>query len=103
MRFPRSIAGWVLVVIYIYVVVSILIQNFNGNGWGEIIAVMAVGFPWVFTTFVISALLNLPDPYYTIIGLAPAIILNSIILYWIGVGIQKLFSKIKSNHRNPNS
>jgi len=100
-KFPKSIIGWILVIAYIYVVVDILVTILgnSNDGMGEGIFILVAGFPWVIGTILIPALLNLPEPYFTIIELVPAVTINSFILYWIGVGIQSLLVKLKNNFR----
>lgn len=104
MRFPRSVVGWILVVVYCYMVTSAYVST-NGDGWAEINFAI-LGFPWVFLTYLFPALLysilDIGDTPYTLLGFIPAFAINALILYWIGLGIQKLFSNMrKKSLKNP--
>lgn len=97
MKIPVSKIGLTLSTIYLFVSLYLVLSQ---GLFGESFIALKLGLPWsfiliYFNIFTMSE--NNPLFYFFLyIWVLGPIILNLILLYMIGVGIEKLFSKRKS-------
>ena len=103
MRLPKSKVG--LTLSFLYLIVSIFLILSQGL-FGESFIAILLGFPWSFLIVLgeINTIVSDSSPLFSLFlyswVLAP-IIVNLVLFYWIGVGIQKLFFR-KSSSSNDN-
>ena len=96
MKLPTSRIG--LTLSSFYLLGSIYLVLTQGL-FGESFVVLALGLPWSFGT-VLFGFTATNTVFLYVLFLTP-ILLNIITLYWIGVGIQKLFSNRLPNTNQP--
>lgn len=82
MRIPKSQFGLTFLLLYILGSIYLIVTQ---GLFGESFVAITLGLPWSF----LLVLSNINIPVYIFV-LAP-IVLNAVLLYWIGAGIQKLF------------
>ena len=103
MRLPKSKVG--LTLSFLYLIVSTYLILSQGI-FGESFIAILLGFPWSFMIVLggINSVVSDSNPLFFLFlyswVLAP-IIVNLVLFYWIGVGIQKLFFR-KSSSSNDN-
>ena len=96
MRLTKSKVG--LTLSFLYLIVSIYLILSQGL-FGESFIALILGFPWSFL-IVLSGLHTLMDnTVFLYAWILIPIIMNVILFYWIGVGIQKLFFRKSSQHK----
>ena len=103
MRLPKSKVG--LTLSFLYLIFSTYLILSQGI-FGESFIAILLGFPWSFLIVLggINTIVSDSSPLFSLFlyswVLAP-IIVNLVLFYWIGVGIQKLFFR-KSLSSNDN-
>ena len=101
MRIPQSKIGLTLSILYLLVSVFLILSQ---GLFGESFIAIILGLPWSF----LMIYFNLPIisennplfPLFLYIWVLGPVIVNITLFYWIGVGIEKLFSKRKSTVKN---
>jgi hypothetical protein len=107
MRLPKSKAAWVLVAMYLALDSFLVYLAFTCTGWlcdiVEIPGAVPVGvlylglLRWLNPIFVFGSITYAPfRNWYFII---PTAVGNSVVFYWLGVGIGKLW--VKLNRKSP--
>jgi ABC-type sulfate transport system permease component len=101
-RFPKSKVGWVCVGFYLAVAAFLINQAFSCSDWLCDLVEFPVTIPFgllylevlrlLAPNFVFGSLTYAPFRNWFFI--IPTLIGNSIIFYWLGVRIAKLFSKL---------
>ena len=99
MRLPKSKAGLTLSVLYLIVSIYLILSQ---GLFGESFIAILLGFPLSFLIVLggINSIVSESSPLFSLFlyswVLAP-IIVNLVLFYWIGVGIQKLFFRKSSS------
>ena len=99
MRLPKSKVG--LTLSFLYLIVSTYLILSQGL-FGESFIAILLGFPWSFMIVLggINSVVSESNPLFSLFlyswVLAP-IIVNLVLFYWIGVGIQKLLFRKSSS------
>ena len=102
MRFPTSKVGWVFVAVYVALASFLVYSAFTCTGWVCDIVELPATVPfgllylgllrWLNPLFVFGSITYSPfRNWYFII---PTLVGNSVIFYWLGVGIGKLCTKL---------
>ena len=101
MRLPKSNVGWVFVAIYLALASFLVFMAFTCTGWVcdlvEWPAAVPFGFlylallQWLDPIFVFGSITYAPFRNWFFI--IPTLVGNSVIVYWLGVGIGKLCMK----------
>lgn len=97
MKLPKSKIGLTFPILYLLGSIFLIITQ---GLFGENFIVLILGLPWSFGTILLGFTATNTVFLYTLF-LMP-ILFNIIILYWIGMGIQKLFFNRHPN-TNPSS
>jgi len=102
MQFPKSKAGWSLVAIYLAVSSVLIYQAFTCTGWVcdlvEFPATIPFGvlyllvLRWLNPVFVFGNIVS--EPFRNWYFIIPTLAGNSVVFYWLGVGMGKLTRKI---------
>ena len=96
MRIPQSKIGLTLSTLYLLVSAFLILSQ---GLFGESFIAIVLGLPWSFLMIYFNLTISENNPLFPIflyIWVLGPVIVNIILFYWIGVGIEKLFSKRKS-------
>lgn len=99
MRFPKSSAGWVFVAIYLAASLWLVHQAFTCTGWMCDMVEIPATVPFALVYFPLLRLLNpiflfgsiTYAPFRNWYFIVPTLLGNSIIYYWLGVGVRRLY------------
>lgn len=102
MRLPKSKVGLTLSFLYLIVSLSLILSQ---GLFGESFIALILGVPWSFLIVLsgVNAIVSDSSPLFSLFLYAwvlVPIIVNVALLYWIGVGIQKLLFRKSSQQRN---
>jgi hypothetical protein len=102
MKLPKSKIGWVFVAIYLVMASYLVYQAFTCTGWVcdlvEFPATIPFGLlylallKWLNPIFVFGSITY--NPFKNWFFIIPTLVGNSIVFYWLGVGIGKLCMKL---------
>jgi hypothetical protein len=102
MRFPKSKIGWIFVVIYLALSSWLVYQAFTCTDWMCDMVEIPAAIPFGAVYFGLLRLLN-PiflfgsisyAPFRNWYFIIPTLIGNSILYYWFGVGVRKLYLRL---------
>jgi hypothetical protein len=88
MKLPASKVGLILSGSYLLVSAYII---FTQGLFEDAAVVFGLGFPWGWASLFLGFFS--PSVVFSYILFLAPILINAVIIYWIGLGIQKLFSK----------
>ena len=103
MRLPKSKVGLTFSLLFLIVSIYLI---FSQGLFGESFIALILGFPWSFLIVLsgIHTIVSDSSPLFSLFlytWLLTPIIVNVVLFYWIGVGIQKLFFR-KNSSSNDN-
>ena len=98
MKLPKSKVGLTLSFLYLIVSASLVLSQ---GLFGESFIVLLLGFPWSFLIVLggINTIVSDSSPLFSLflyVWVLVPIIVNVALLYWVGVGIQKLLFRKNS-------
>jgi len=104
---PRSKVGWVLVVLYLAGSAILIYQAFTCTGWLCDLVEFPAAIPFGLLYLMLLRALNpifqfgsvTYSPFRNWFFIIPTLLGNSVVFYWIGVGIAKLSAKLA--RKNP--
>lgn len=101
MRLPQSRMGWTLVIVYLLLAAFLIYQAFTCTGWVcdlvEVPAAVPFGLiylallQWLDPIFVFGSITYAPFRNWFFI--IPTLLGNSLLYYWLGLGIGKLWGR----------
>ncbi len=99
---PKSKLGWVLVVLYLAFSSVLIYQAFTCTGWVCDLVEFPAAIPFGLLYLLLLRALNpmfafgsiTYDPFRNWFFIIPTLVGNSVVFYWIGVGIGKLGAKV---------
>lgn len=102
MKIPKSKLGWVLVVLYLAGSSVLIYQAFTCTGWVCDLVEFPAAIPFGFLYLLLLRALNpifvfgsiTHEPFRNWFFIIPTMVGNSVVFYWIGVGIAKLSARV---------